>query len=430
MRKTNVRLTFLLIFINSIFFLPLKGEGLNDKPFQISFNEVIVSDELSDGKWNYFNILNIDPERYERHHRDSAPILSGEISAFYAFQQGQGKVISAYLKLNNEHQIIRRVVEGEEIVNEETKTMAQVVKQLLDHSESVEFIKQDKEYFIVLNGNIHSLKQLLGFVNFNQITFSNGALNRYHDYIDSDILKAKPWMMSLIHRPTDEDFIKADPEGLCKNLNLAEKEAINIYTGAYYMAMNTFLRGDFDFIESWSGPQEINSVLREILLHSAVAISGLNKMPDYTPPVNSDGSTSVYLYRGENYIPDAVLSHRKWAVEEGGGVTFENGFISSAYNEPVSGFFGEDSKSGIMFKNLKGKKVTPLSAFGDGEREVLFPPTHIQWLYYKNVISDIYKNTIAIFLAKPVTAPLGTILPDSHLTKEKMTKVQVKLMGE
>ena len=84
--------------------------------------------------------------------------------------------------------------------------------------------------------------------------------------------------------------------------------------------------------------------------------------------------------------------------------------MSTAFTKPAEGFFGEHSQAGIMIKNLKGKKITPLSQFGNGEREILMPPTQMHWLFYKDIITDIYKNQMALFIAKPVTvAPELTI---------------------
>ena len=97
-----------------------------------------------------------------------------------------------------------------------------------------------------------------------------------------------------------------------------------------------------------------------------------------------------------------MLKKRKWAVLQGGGITTEMGFLSTSYTKP-SGFFSEFSQSAILIKSLKGKKITPLSQYGNSEREILLPPTQMQWLYHKDIISDIYKNTIALFIAKTVS---------------------------
>lgn len=353
--------------------------------------------------------LSSNPERAEKHRKNAEPILNGSMSAFRAFQDGKETAISAYLKLDNEDRPMRRIREGEEVRNEETMIMADIIKSLLMDYNSVEFIKQNNKIYVVIKGESHDLKQLLDFTNFNQITFTEASLKKYHDYIDL-YFGYKPWLNN--GRPSNNDFTKRDPEGNCKKLNFAEKEAINIYTGSAYLDMNALLRNKLNnFLNN--SPYTINKSLKEMLLHAAVAVSGLNKMPDFEPTKNNDGTFPKYIYRGESYVSDSILEERLEAVKEGGDVTLEGGFLSAAYGKPVNGFFGEHSKCGIMFRNVKGKKIISLSMFGQSEREVLLPPTHVQWRYHKNVISDHAKNTVALFLAIPVTAPHGTYFEGS-----------------
>jgi hypothetical protein len=53
---------------------------------------------------------------------------------------------------------------------------------------------------------------------------------------------------------------------------------------------------------------------KEALLHVAVAVSALNKLPDYEAFLGDDGQPQKYLYRVENYLPEDVLKKRKWAM--------------------------------------------------------------------------------------------------------------------
>ena len=149
--------------------------------------------------------------------------------------------------------------------------------------------------------------------------------------------------------------------------------------------------------------ERANHGIKEVLLHVAVAVSGLNKLPDYTPPLGEDGKPLKYLYRAEGELPEDILKKRKWAVLQGGGITTEMGFLSTSYFKPAEGFFSEHSTSGILIRSLKGKKITPLSQFGNAEREILLPPTQMQWQYHKEIITDIFKRTMSLFIAKPVT---------------------------
>lgn len=424
--KYNFFLNCFLFLIYSIGSFSLQAQPIPYATASSSSSEDNLEATFSDEKWSFVvEILSLDPERRERHVRDAEPILTGKMSAFKAFLKGSEKAIAAYLKLDNEDRQLRRIKEGEEIVYEETLIIAEVLKDLLEDIHSVEFKKAGSDYFVMTKKGSYDLNKLLEFANFNQVIFSSSALNRYHDYIDMNIIKAKPYLPGSWGRPTDADFIKADPKGLCKKLVLAEKEAINIYTGSDYRDMNAFLRRDLESLGVYweESAENINSRFKEVILHSAIAVSGLNKMPDYAPPPNPDGSIPQYLFRGESSTPEQVLDIRKSAVEAGGEVTLEGGFLSTSYGKPV--FFGEYSNCGIMFKNLKGKDITPLSMFGKGESEVLIPPTHLQWRYYKEVISDNLKRKIPLFLVKPVTAPHGTIPRASPLMQDNKVLVDL-----
>jgi hypothetical protein len=68
------------------------------------------------------------------------------------------------------------------------------------------------------------------------------------------------------------------------------------------------------------------------------------------------------------------------------------GFISILFSKSAEGFLSETSQAGILIKNLKGKKITPLSQIAS-EREILLPPTQMRWLYHKDIVTDIYKVT-------------------------------------
>lgn len=346
-------------------------------------------------------------EKHEKHLKESEPILSGVLTPYGAFKGGFERAIASFLKLGNEGKA-KKIVSEKPIKNIETELMEKLIKNLLKNFDSVKFIKKDKRYLAISEGKLYQFSNLLEKTNFNLISLSKKDLDSYQKLLDKGKLYEEPQLG--MRKPTAKDFIKADPKNLCKNLSFAEKEAINIYTGSAYQVMNSLMRGDIEeAINSNYLPQfltkkeQANQTIKETLLHIAVAVSGLNKLPDFVPPPGPDGQPQKYLYRGESSLPQSVIDKRKWAVLQGGDITFEMGFISTSFSKPVSGFFSEHSTSGILIKNLKGKKITPLSQFGNSEREVLLPPTQMQWKYEKEIITKTYKNTMPLFLAKPVT---------------------------
>ncbi|MCE2982526.1 MAG: hypothetical protein LW832_03055 [Parachlamydia sp.] len=342
-------------------------------------------------------------EKAEKHAKESEPILAGTLTPYEAFKEGFERAIASFIKLGNEG-TVKKITSETPLKNIETELMEELIKNLLTDFNSVRFIEKNGSYFAICKGKLYHFSSLLEKTNFNLIELSPVNLAIYHSYMVQGMLYQKPVLNGK--RPTSKDFIDADPEKICRTITFAEKEAINIYTGSFYSVMNNMLRGNIrEAIQYFYAPltekEHVNHAIKEALLHIAVAVHGLNRLPDYTPPINADGQTQKYLYRSDGYLPDSVLEERKWAVLNGGEWTTETGFISSAYFKPT--FFGEHVTCATLIKNLKGKKITPLSQFGEGEREVLLPPTQMQWKYKKEIITDIYKNTMHLFIAKPVT---------------------------
>ncbi len=367
-------------------------------------------------------------EKYEKHKQNSEPILSNVLTPYEAFKEGFEKAIASYIKLGQEDLVKNKVVSQPQHKSEETQILEDLIKSLLVDFNSVKFVKQNDRYFAVAHGKLYQFSALLERVNFNQIELTDQELTAYHQLLDSGYLYQTPLLDR--GRPTEQDFEELDSEHLCRSLSFAEKEAINIYTGNFYVAMNSLMHGKIDraieanyFIPDVFTPKaKINHAIKETLLHIAVAVSGLNKLPDYVPPLGADGQPQKYLYRGEGQVSEETLKKRKWAILNGKGITMEMGFLSTSFQKPASGFFGEYSQSGLMIKNLKGKKITPLSQYGNGEREILLPPTQIQWLYSKDIISDVYKNQITLFIAKPVNVAPELVIDYVPYTEEWLVK--------
>lgn len=368
-------------------------------------------------------------EKHEKNKQNSDPILSKVLTPYQAFRNGFEKAIASFIKLGQEKNITSQLEKTAPNKSEETELMEKLIKNLLYDFDSVKFIKRDGNYLAISHGKLYKFSALLERVDFNQIKLTTAELNAYHKLLVSGRLFEQPFLSRHGRKPTEKDFDDQEEDGGCKKLSLAEKEAINIYTGNSYSAMNNLMRGNVDrAIEKFHIPQmmtknaRINHSIKETLLHIAVAISGLNKLPDYIPPAGPNGEPAKYLYRGENYISKEDLEKRKWAVLKGGGITTEMGFLSTSYLKPAEGFFNEHVKSAVMVRSLKGKNITCLSQFGKGEREILLPPTQMQWQYHKDIITDIYKNTMALFIAKPVTVAPELSLDYVPRTEEWLVK--------
>lgn len=183
------------------------------------------------------------------------------------------------------------------------------------------------------------------------------------------------------------------------------------YTGSAYDMINSFMRGLFDNavktntqVAGLSEEARIDATLKEALIHTCVNVAALNKLLDFQK-IGATGEADRYLFRGEtSSCPEFVIEKRKEAVRKGGAVEMECGFMSTSYQQPNSSFFNASSKAGVVIENVKGKNVMPLSQFGTAEREILVPPTQIQWRYHKR-ISAPFGSEIDLFYAYPVSVP-------------------------
>jgi hypothetical protein len=367
----------------------MKTENITIKNNEIG--QVAVSDKVS---------LPVAPIPLEKGQNNN-PLenLSKALTPFRAFKEGFEEAIASFLMEGQE--VKKTDISEKPIKNTETLLMEKIVKSLLKDFNSVRFVKNRNHYVALMDGKVYQFSILLEKTDFNQISLTDKELIHYHKMI-----KNQQFSMGTSLDRRELKKLNEDPD--IRKLTFGEREALNIYSGSGYSPMNTLLRGDIDgitgfyFHDTLTQKESANLAIKETLLHAAVAISGLNKLPDFVPPIGPDGKQQTYLYRAENSLPDDILKKRKWSVLTG-NPTKEMGFISTSYFKPAEGFFSEFSNSGILIECLKAKKITALSAFKDAEREVLLPPTQMLWLYHKDVVTDVFKNTIPLFIAKPVT---------------------------
>ena len=337
-------------------------------------------------------------QKAKKRKEKAKPILANVITPYAAFEQGCEEAIANFIKLGTESKEKVPLLQGPQQKTVETKIIETLLKSLLTNYNSVKFVQNGDKYVAHFKGKTFDLVNTLQKANFNHMSFSNKELASYKSLLDTGVLEEQPILNG--YRPTATDFNNADPDGRYQALSYGEKAAINIYTGSAFIAMNSLLRGN---IQSMAGfnPTALNKNVKENLLHIAIAVHGLNKIPDYVPS-GLAGVPPKYVYRSEGEIPEQVLAKRKWSVMQGGQVSWEMGFISTAHQSPTFLNFG--TKQGILFKNLKGKYIAPLSRF-TGEREVLFPPTQVQWKYQKEIVVDGFRK-MNLFIAKPVTVPV------------------------
>ena len=217
--------------------------------------------------------------------------------------------------------------------------------------------------------------------------------------VNSDKLKYKPSLQNIDHIPTMEDYEELEksskyPDAV-SSLTLAEKTAVNIYTGPFYSISNSVLRGNSSKVEGFSSDE-----IAEIFVTSAMGCSGLAKASKSAPK---------YSYRIEdNFDPD-LTQKRVDAVNNGGNITQEMGYFSTSAGlsseDDVREMYTESLNAGLVsaieLTDLTGKYVASISQ-RPGECEYLIAPTQVQWVgHYQNEAGSHF------FLAKPVQTPDG-----------------------
>lgn len=363
---------------------------------------------------NNFNYISIDqlnsPTAIHRSIDDPSIASQPSKNPFKDFCHGAEQAVAAYLLQGNENGVKHQLYFGPQNITSETIKAKKIIDSLLDDYESVSFYKKNGQFYAAIGNEKIDFSATIKRVNFNHIKLSYDQLVVYNRLFNTQNFLNKPMRAGFDNTPVDKDYFEEnDPKKICKNITLAEKKAINIYTGSFHESMNALMRGKIDHCINCNGAlpsylsktKKINLTLKETILHVTAAVGGLNKLPDYDPPKNSDGTKPQYLYRGEG---EEMKELRRKAMQDGGEVTMELGFISASYEKPASSFFNEYSGNGILIKNVNGKNITPLSQFQDAEREILLPPTQLQWLYHKEVKAP-NGNKLNLFLAIPVRVP-------------------------
>lgn len=257
----------------------------------------------------------------------------------------------------------------------------------------------------------YNLATLLKHANYQHIKLLTKDLNRYQDYAKSRVSEKTFKFLA-----SEEEIRKQDEDKNLSDVSYPEMFGIHLYSGDMYSQINAVLRGEFHKVK----PEDIIV----LLVHSTVAVSGLNKIPDSI--VNT-------AYRVETVGDDpgniAKRETRLKEIEKGGGVTQERGFVSSSFAKPsedwvptgdtyitFQGIPGEDGLSG----GLIGKNIHLISPLPD-EREFLIPPTQVLWT------AHIREGNKDYFYARPVRI-LNDLTPEAMEMEENIPlKVSNKL---
>jgi len=249
-------------------------------------------------------------------------------------------------------------------------------------------------------------------VNYDSIFLTDEQLGKYNAFLESSRIGYVPWVpgMPMGQMPKDEDFERAaDQAGVPRDtysaMTLAEKKAVNLYTQNLYEFMNKLARCDVDgAIASWRvdvglekapGATE-DEIIKQGLLHLCVAISGLNKIPDF---INPTGSKFLYRTMELDNEPAAAFVRERAELSLQRGISREP-FMSTSVGIPVL-----PGQVSVLVRNVGGKDVRGLSAMGSTEAEILIPSKKVQWLYYRYDPNPEYDSSLRHSTANPKSIP-------------------------
>jgi hypothetical protein len=247
----------------------------------------------------------------------------------------------------------------------------------------VKIVKSDKDYIAQIDADADVRK--------------NNLLKEAKRIIDDEIKDGKISQAEYdekIKKIEDQVIkqVKSESENL-RNLSHAEKAAVHIYTTNEYKNINNFLRQQYT---------KIDKPLEEVILNAAFCAQALNNISD----------THVkHAIRHERYFSSEVNRKRQEMAEEG-GVSLEAGFLSAAKEEILSNKaeFGANEGYGaiILFSNLRGKYIAPISD-SPHEKEYLLPAsTQIKWEGHKyEGRTYIFTTSVSDVLKKEELKPNG-----------------------
>lgn len=292
-----------------------------------------------------------------------------------------------------------------------TEQYESLVKRLMSDDNFNCKIENGQQYIEFLGDNkLYNLTQIASHANLTHLEFNQVDFARYEQYI-------KEISFVSAHLPSKEDFLRQEhiylaskpflkgTSNLYGGLSYAEKLSIYLYTTPYCHDINSFLRGIYPYEEKHK------NLIRDVIIHSAFAGSALAHLP-------KTRITSACRY--EKIYNQDVLDNRI-ALAEHGGSEILRGFVSTG----MRSLSPDLSLVQIIYTNLMGHYVAPLSAF-QGEEEFLLPPTQMIYTGYVNV------NGKHCFLAEPIVdlAGLSEEVKSMPTQEEKDLLIFDRLIGD
>ncbi|MGX6960407.1 MAG: ADP-ribosyltransferase [Rickettsia endosymbiont of Pentastiridius leporinus] len=291
----------------------------------------------------------------------------------------------------------------------ESKVFETIVQDLINDynnpNKKIQLFKNNKNEIILKKNNAQiSLSEFMKNVNLNHISLPKQAIKKYAEIGFPRLeLKTINNTQSIVSLPplTHNQFLERientnTPQTKdLKKLEYGEMAAINQYTSFKYQDINNLLR------DSNSLPIE---KIPEMIMHIAVASHGLNKIPDIKLPIVIRNQQSELLNEYINNVKENK-------------VTAEKAFISTSY-ESQENFNSKNKSEGIkiIFKDVKGKDISPLSQYPN-EKEYLLPPsTQLKWSgYSKTKLGHVFITEGANVLLDEIVKPIvGKTYNSSH----------------
>lgn len=306
--------------------------------------------------------------------------------------KGIDEGVIEYLRSKTKPEFSQALVYGPQKKSQETALMQEILDKLLDNTthytfenagNNVFYLKEGEKYVTdKKSGERLNFSEFIKNVNFNYISLSKEQCAKFEKIFHEKGNLADYTKMRSENTPSPET----------EKLEGGEKMAIFSYTSIHDGEMKKLLQGRLHNLQG--------ADIGFILLEAAAAISGLNKLPDYEI---TGKQQSKFLYRFDENVPTAIIKARIDAVNNGGGITTEMGLASTSHTHGSESF--TDRNIITIFENAKGKSIESLSHFhGDKtEREVLLPPTKVQWLHYKELHIGSGKS-VHVFVARAVSA--------------------------
>lgn len=260
------------------------------------------------------------------------------------------------------HQI-KRYQQGPLNLMTYTKILKSLVEAILD-GHVFENLGKAYDYILkdLATGQEYDVIELLKHANLSHILLDNDYLDRYVAFSQGVTqFKANFTELTTNNIPTMEDFAVRDPHNKHHELHYAEKLAINVYTGSAYGPINNLLR----LAPTFDSSDQV-AELKELLVHSVVCASGLNRTME---------KHKKSVFRGDNNLPGELLVQRKEDAGLGNS-TYMHGFISASANKLNDAWAGPVRS--VFTNGVYGVDISALS-YHPHEAEVLLLPTHVIW---------------------------------------------------